>query len=111
MQKLRRGGFLPGPGGSGDYARGAKAAGGLRIIALPSEAGGASRIIPAGGGHGPVSLSRFDARCGRHRTWRGGSAQSGARGARARADRHRRADTRETSARHWRDAMQALQET
>lgn len=54
-------GFMSGPGGASDYARGARASrGGLRIIALPSEAGGISRIVPAGQGHGPVSLSRFD---------------------------------------------------
>jgi len=53
-------GFMSGPGGAGDYARGARAGGGLRIIALPSAAGSASRIVPAGQGHGPVSLSRFD---------------------------------------------------
>lgn len=54
-------GFLSGPGGAGDYARGARASnGGLRIIALPAQAGSASRIVPAGLGHGPVSLSRFD---------------------------------------------------
>ncbi|MES2301274.1 MAG: acetyl-CoA hydrolase/transferase C-terminal domain-containing protein [Pseudomonadota bacterium] len=54
-------GFMSGPGGAGDYARGARASnGGLRIIALPSSAGATSRIVPAGVGHGPVSLSRFD---------------------------------------------------
>lgn len=54
-------GFMSGPGGAGDYARGARASnGGLRIIALPAEAGSISRIVPAGQGHGPVSLSRFD---------------------------------------------------
>ena len=54
-------GFLSGPGGAGDFARGARASkDGMRIIALPSEAGTFSRIVPAGLGHGPVSLSRFD---------------------------------------------------
>ncbi|MDT0508467.1 acetyl-CoA hydrolase/transferase C-terminal domain-containing protein [Novosphingobium sp. MMS21-SN21R] len=54
-------GFMSGPGGAGDYARGARASdGGLRIIALPSSAGSSSRIVPAAAGHGPVSLSRFD---------------------------------------------------
>lgn len=57
-------GFLSGPGGASDYARGARRSnGGLRIIALPAVAGSASRIIPAGAGHGPVSLSRFDIDC------------------------------------------------
>ena len=55
-------GFQSGPGGASDFARGARAgAGGLRIIALPSSAGGISRIVAPGNGHGPVSLSRFDA--------------------------------------------------
>lgn len=54
-------GFMSGPGGAGDYARGARASsGGLRIIALPSSVGSKTRIIAAGSGHGPVSLSRFD---------------------------------------------------
>lgn len=54
-------GFQSGPGGASDYARGAKASdGGLRIIALPATAGAASRILPPGAGHGPISLSRFD---------------------------------------------------
>jgi len=54
-------GFMSGPGGAGDYARGARVGhGGLRIIALPASAGAISRIVPAGQGHGPVSLSRFD---------------------------------------------------
>lgn len=53
-------GFASGPGGALDFARGAKLGGGLRIIALPSEARGASRIVGPGAGRGPVSLSRFD---------------------------------------------------
>lgn len=54
-------GFMSGPGGASDYARGARLSnGGLRIIALPATAGALSRIVPAGSGHGPVSLSRFD---------------------------------------------------
>jgi acyl-CoA hydrolase len=54
-------GFQSGPGGAGDFARGARRSpGGLRIIALPAEAGGASRIVAPGAGHGPVSLGRFD---------------------------------------------------
>ncbi len=54
-------GFQSGPGGAGDYARGARAGrNGLRIIALPAAARATSRIVPPGGGHGPVSLSRFD---------------------------------------------------
>lgn len=54
-------GFVSGPGGASDFARGARAAaGGLRIIVLPSSSGGNSRILPPGEGPGPVSLSRFD---------------------------------------------------
>lgn len=54
-------GFLSGPGGASDYARGARQSrGGLRIVALPSTAGPISRIVPPGSGSGPVSLSRFD---------------------------------------------------
>lgn len=49
-----------GPGGALDFARGAKLAGGLRIIALPAAAKGASRIVAPTDAHGPVSLSRFD---------------------------------------------------
>lgn len=53
-------GFASGPGGALDFSRGAKLAGGLRIIVLPSTARGASRIVAQGAGRGPVSLSRFD---------------------------------------------------
>jgi acyl-CoA hydrolase len=54
-------GFLSGPGGAGDYARGARfGIGGRRIVALPATAGPATRIVAPGRGHGPVSLSRFD---------------------------------------------------
>lgn len=53
-------GFVSGPGGALDFARGAKLGGGLRVIVLPSESRGASRIVPPGSGRGPVSLSRFD---------------------------------------------------
>jgi len=54
-------GFQSGPGGAGDYARGARRSpGGLRVIALPAEAGGKTRIVAPGDSHGPVSLSRFD---------------------------------------------------
>ena len=57
-------GFLSGPGGASDYARGARASeGGLRIIALPAAAGAISRIVASGAGHGPVSLGRFDVDC------------------------------------------------
>lgn len=104
-------GFLSGPGGASDYARGARAAGGLRIIALPSEAGGKSRIIPAGTGHGPVSLSRFDVDV---IVTEHGAADLRFQGHEARA----RAligiaspEFRETLARQWRDAMHGLQET
>lgn len=54
-------GFMSGPGGASDFARGARASeGGLRIIALPSAAKDTSRIVAPGEGIGPVSLSRFD---------------------------------------------------
>jgi acyl-CoA hydrolase len=56
-------GLMSGPGGASDYARAARLSpGGLRIIALASSAakGAVSRIVAAGGGAGPVSLSRFD---------------------------------------------------
>lgn len=53
-------GFISGPGGALDFARGAKLAGGLRVIVTPSQARGASRIVAPGAGAGPVSLSRFD---------------------------------------------------
>lgn len=49
-----------GTGGATDFARGALAGGGLRIIALPASAGAASRILPAGQGQGPVTLARTD---------------------------------------------------
>jgi acyl-CoA hydrolase len=55
-------GLMSGPGGAGDFARGAKAAGGVRIIALPAGADGGkiSRIVVPGQGPGPVSLGRQD---------------------------------------------------
>lgn len=52
-------GLMSGPGGASDFARGART-GGLRIVALPSSAKGASRIVAPGVGAGPVSLSRTD---------------------------------------------------
>jgi acyl-CoA hydrolase len=54
-------GFMSGPGGASDYARGVRLSpGGLRIIALPSSAakGSISRIVLHGAG--PVSLGRMD---------------------------------------------------
>jgi len=54
-------GPISGPGGSPEFARGAKLAGGLRVIVLPATGkNGASRIVAPGAGEGPVSLSRFD---------------------------------------------------
>jgi acyl-CoA hydrolase len=55
-------GFMSGPGGATDFARGARMAGGLRIIALAATAaqGAISRIVAPNAGSGPVSLSRFD---------------------------------------------------
>lgn len=55
-------GLTSGPGGSLDFARGAKLAGGLRIVGLPAAAmgGKASRIVAPNAGRGPVTLSRMD---------------------------------------------------
>ncbi|WP_082835819.1 acetyl-CoA hydrolase/transferase family protein [Croceicoccus bisphenolivorans] len=54
-------GFLSGPGGASDFARGARVGkDGLRIVALPSTAKGQGRIVPPRDAFGPVSLSRFD---------------------------------------------------
>lgn len=103
-------GFMSGPGGGGDYARGARAAGGLRIIALPSEAGGTGRIVPAGDGHGPVSLSRFDVDL---IVTEHGAADLRNLGHEARAQALigiAAPNTREALAQHWRDAMRGLQE-
>lgn len=53
-------GFMSGPGGASDFARGAKASpGGLRIVLLPSAAGAGSRIVMPPR-PGPVSLGRMD---------------------------------------------------
>lgn len=104
-------GFMSGPGGAGDYARGARASrGGLRIIALPSQAGSASRIVPAGQGHGPVSLSRFDVDLV---VTEHGIADLRELGHEDRAQaliRIAAPDHRETLARGWRESMNALQE-
>lgn len=54
------GGWVSGTGGAGEFARGALAAGGLRIVALPASAKESSRIVAPGEGRGPVSLSRSD---------------------------------------------------
>ncbi len=55
-------GLLSGPGGASDYARGARAANGLRIIVLPASANqrSISRVVLPGAGAGPVSLGRMD---------------------------------------------------
>ncbi len=55
-------GLVSGPGGASDFARGARASGGLRIVALAAQAGGGkiSRIAAPGEGSGPVSLGRMD---------------------------------------------------
>lgn len=55
-------GFMSGPGGATDFARGAKVAGGLRIVALAATAarGAISRIVAPNAGAGPVSLGRMD---------------------------------------------------
>lgn len=51
-------GWSSGAGGATDFARGALAGNGLRIVALPSSAGSASRIVVRG--RGPVTLARTD---------------------------------------------------
>ncbi len=55
-------GLMSGPGGASDFARAAKVAGGLRIVALAATAarGSISRIVLPGAGAGPVSLGRMD---------------------------------------------------
>jgi acyl-CoA hydrolase len=55
-------GFVSGAGGASDFARGARAGGGLRIVALAASAnrGAISRIVAPGEGAGPVSLGRMD---------------------------------------------------
>jgi acyl-CoA hydrolase len=60
--ELTPSGLMSGPGGATDFARGARAAGGVRIVAMPSSAAGGriSRIVGPGCGSGPVSLSRMD---------------------------------------------------
>lgn len=54
------GAFHSGPGGASDFAAGARAAGGKRILVLPSRTKHESRIVAPGDGNGPVSLSRLD---------------------------------------------------
>jgi acyl-CoA hydrolase len=53
-------GLMSGPGGGSDFARGARLGGGLSIMALPSMARGATRIIAPQASRGPVSLGRFE---------------------------------------------------
>ncbi|GAC1581489.1 MAG: acetyl-CoA hydrolase/transferase C-terminal domain-containing protein [Sphingomicrobium sp.] len=54
-------GFASGPGGASDFARGARAGDGLRIIALPASGPhGTSRIVAPGASTGPVSLGRTE---------------------------------------------------
>jgi acyl-CoA hydrolase len=53
-------GLMSGPGGATDFARGARANRGLRIVALPATAGTASRIVSPDSANGPVSLGRGD---------------------------------------------------
>lgn len=54
-------GLISGPGGASDFAAGARAAGGLRLIVMPASVGGRlSRIVAPGTATGPVSLGRFD---------------------------------------------------
>jgi acyl-CoA hydrolase len=60
--ELTPAGLMSGPGGAADFAQGARAADGTRIVVLPSTAarGAISRIVAAGAGAGPVSLGRND---------------------------------------------------
>jgi acyl-CoA hydrolase len=55
-------GLVSGAGGASDFAGGARAAGGVRIVALTASAsrGAVSRIVAPGEGRGPVSLGRMD---------------------------------------------------
>jgi acyl-CoA hydrolase len=55
-------GLMSGPGGALEFARGAKAANGVRIIALPAGAANdrSSRIVLPSDALGPVSLGRMD---------------------------------------------------
>lgn len=54
-------GFMSGPGGASDFARAAREADGMRIVALPAGGpGGNSRIVLPNGRGGPVSLGRSD---------------------------------------------------
>lgn len=52
-------GWMSGPGGASDYARGARMQG-LRIVALPASAKGISRVVLPSDARGPVSLGRMD---------------------------------------------------
>lgn len=60
--ELSPSGWMSGPGGATDFARGARVGGGLRIVALPADAssGDITRIVAPGQGAGPVSLGRMD---------------------------------------------------
>lgn len=60
--ELSPSGWMSGPGGATDFARGARIGEGLRIVALPSDAGQGdiTRIVAPGSGAGPVSLGRMD---------------------------------------------------
>jgi len=60
--ELTPSGWMSGPGGAADFARGARIGGGLRIVALPADAkaGDISRIVAPGRAAGPVSLGRMD---------------------------------------------------
>lgn len=53
-------GWSSGPGGAKDFAAGAAAGGGLRMVILPSRAKDASRIVSPHLGRGPVSLGPSD---------------------------------------------------
>jgi acyl-CoA hydrolase len=58
--ELTASGLMSGPGGATDFARGARLAGGLSIVALPSATRGRTRVVSPNPKGGPVSMSRFD---------------------------------------------------
>lgn len=53
-------GMISGPGGASDFAAGARANDGLRLVVLPATTGKVSRIITPDLASGPISLGRFD---------------------------------------------------
>jgi acyl-CoA hydrolase len=58
--ELTPSGLMSGPGGATDFARGARLAGGLSIVALPSATKGRPRLVSPEQAGSLVSMSRFD---------------------------------------------------